>query len=192
MEELLSKQRAIELWDTKAIEQMEVGTTKGLQHIHFYLFQDVFEFAGELRKVNLAKGNFRFAPVLFLEQNLNIIEAMPENTFDEIIAKYVEMNVAHPFLEGNGRSMRIWLDLILKKRLGQCIDWQRIDKYAYLQAMERSPINDLEIRTLLSSALTSDITNRQVYIRGIQQSYLYENQQEYDVEEIPRRTRIPL
>lgn len=192
MEELLSKQRAIELWDTKAIEQMEVGTTKGLQHIHFYLFQDVFEFAGELRKVNLAKGNFRFAPVLFLEQNLNIIEAMPENTFDEIIAKYVEMNVAHPFLEGNGRSMRIWLDLILKKRLGQCIDWQRIDKYAYLQAMERSPINDLEIRTLLSSALTSDITNRQVYMRGIQQSYLYENQQEYDVEEIPRRTRIPL
>lgn len=192
MEELLSKQRAIELWDTKAIEQMEVGTTKGLQHIHFYLFQDVFEFAGELRKVNLAKGNFRFAPVLFLEQNLNIIEAMPENTFDEIIAKYVEMNVAHPFLEGNGRSMRIWLDLILKKRLGQCIDWQRIDKYAYLQAMERSPINDLEIRTLLSSALTSDITNRQVYMRGIQQSYLYENQQEYDVEEIPRRKRIPL
>lgn len=192
MEELLSKQRAIELWDTKAIEQMEVGTTKGLQHIHFYLFQDVFEFSGELRKVNLAKGNFRFAPVLFLEQNLNIIEAMPENTFDEIIAKYVEMNVAHPFLEGNGRSMRIWLDLILKKRLGQCIDWQRIDKYAYLQAMERSPINDLEIRTLLSSALTSDITNRQVYMRGIQQSYLYENQQEYDVEEIPRRTRIPL
>lgn len=183
-EELESKKRAIELWDTKAIEQIEVGTIKGLQQIHFYLFQDVFDFAGKIRTVNLAKGNFRFAPTLFLEQNLKIIDKMPEKTFEEIIEKYVEMNVAHPFREGNGRATRIWLDLILKKAIGQCIDWQKVDKYSYLQAMERSPINDLEIKTLLRSALTSDIANREVYMRGIQQSYIYENQNEYDIKKI--------
>lgn len=183
-EELISKKRAIELWDTKAIEQVEVGTTKGLQQIHLYLFQDIFEFAGQIRSVNLSKGNFRFAPTLFLNHNLKIIDMMPEKTFDNIIEKYVEMNVAHPFREGNGRATRIWLDLILKKQLKQCIDWKKIDKYSYLQAMERSPVNDLEIKTLLKSALTSDINNRQVYMRGIQQSYFYENQNEYDIEEI--------
>lgn len=191
-EELESKKRAIELWDTKAIEQIEVGTIKGLQQIHFYLFQDVFDFAGKIRTVNLAKGNFRFAPTLFLEQNLKIIDKMPEKTFEEIIEKYVEMNVAHPFREGNGRATRIWLDLILKKAIEQCIDWQKVDKYSYLQAMERSPINDLEIKTLLRSALTSDIANRQVYMRGIQQSYIYENQNEYDIEKIIITNKITL
>ena len=191
-EELESKKRAIELWDTKAIEQIEVGTIKGLQQIHFYLFQDVFDFAGKIRTVNLAKGNFRFAPTLFLEQNLKIIDKMPEKTFEEIIEKYVEMNVAHPFREGNGRVTRIWLDLILKKAIEQCIDWQKVDKYSYLQAMERSPINDLEIKTLLRSALTSDIANRQVYMRGIQQSYIYENQNEYDIEKIIITNKITL
>lgn len=191
-EELESKKRAIELWDTKAIEQIEVGTIKGLQQIHFYLFQDVFDFAGKIRTVNLAKGNFRFAPTLFLEQNLKIIDKMPEKTFEEIIEKYVEMNVAHPFREGNGRATRIWLDLILKKAIGQCIDWQKVDKYSYLQAMERSPINDLEIKTLLRSALTSDIANREVYMRGIQQSYIYENQNEYDIKKIIITNKINL
>lgn len=191
-EELESKKRAIELWDTKAIEQIEVGTIKGLQQIHFYLFQDVFDFAGKIRVVNLAKGNFRFAPTLFLEQNLKIIDKMPEKTFEEIIEKYVEMNVAHPFREGNGRATRIWLDLILKKAIGQCIDWQKVDKYSYLQAMERSPINDLEIKTLLRSALTSDIANREVYMRGIQQSYIYENQNEYDIKKIIITNKINL
>lgn len=191
-EELESKKRAMELWDTKAIEQIEVGTIKGLQQIHFYLFQDVFDFAGKIRTVNLAKGNFRFAPTLFLEQNLKIIDKMPEKTFEEIIEKYVEMNVAHPFREGNGRATRIWLDLILKKAIGQCIDWQKVDKYSYLQAMERSPINDLEIKTLLRSALTSDIANREVYMRGIQQSYIYENQNEYDIKKIIITNKINL
>lgn len=191
-EELESKKRAMELWDTKAIEQIEVGTIKGLQQIHFYLFQDVFDFAGKIRTVNLAKGNFRFAPTLFLEQNLKIIDKMPEKTFEGIIEKYVEMNVAHPFREGNGRATRIWLDLILKKAIEQCIDWQKVDKYSYLQAMERSPINDLEIKTLLRSALTSDIANRQVYMRGIQQSYIYENQNEYDIEKIIITNKITL
>lgn len=191
-EELESKKRAIELWDTKAIEQIEVGTIKGLQQIHFYLFQDVFDFAGKIRTVNLAKGNFRFAPTLFLEQNLKIIDKMPEKTFEEIIEKYVEMNVAHPFREGNGRATRIWLDLILKKAIEQCIDWQKVDKYSYLQAMERSPINDLEIKTLLRSALTSDIANREVYMRGIQQSYIYENQNEYDIKKIIITNKINL
>ena len=191
-EELESKKRAMELWDTKALEQIEVGTIKGLQQIHFYLFQDVFDFAGKIRTVNLAKGNFRFAPTLFLEQNLKIIDKMPEKTFEEIIEKYVEMNVAHPFREGNGRATRIWLDLILKKATGQCIDWQKVDKYSYLQAMERSPINDLEIKTLLRSALTSDIANREVYMRGIQQSYIYENQNEYDIKKIIITNKINL
>jgi len=166
--------RAYELWDKKIIHTFEVGTFKGLQQIHYYLFQDVFDFAGQLRTLNISKGNFRFAPILFLEKNLEIIEKMRERTFDEIIEKYSEMNIAHPFREGNGRSTRIWLDCILKKRLGVCIDWQKIDKQAYLSAMERSPINTLEIKTLLENALIENIHIREVYRKGIIKSYEYE------------------
>ena len=183
-EELLSKKRAKELWEKGDIKKIEVGTVKGLQDIHKYLFQDVFSFAGEIRAVNLSKGNFRFAPVLFLEENLKIIEKMEESTFDEIIDKYVEMNIAHPFEEGNGRATRIWLDLILKKNLKKCVDWSLIDKVMYLQAMERSPINDLEISVLLKEALTNKIEDREVYMRGIQQSYKYENMNDYDIDKL--------
>lgn len=170
----LTKKRAYELFDQGIIETFEVGTVKGLRQIHEYIFQDVFDFAGKIREVNLSKGNFRFAPVLFLEQNIKIIETMPETNFDEIVEKYSEMNIAHPFREGNGRSTRIWLDNILKKNLSVCIDWQKIDKESYLQAMERSPINTLELKVLLKGAITDDIHNREVYMRGIQKSYEYE------------------
>lgn len=183
-EELLSKKRAVELWDSNLINEIEVGTLKGLQEIHRYLYQDIFDFAGEIRKVNISKGNFRFAPLLFLKENLKIIEKMPENNFDEIIEKYVEMNVAHPFREGNGRASRIWLDLILKKNLRLCVDWSKVDKFKYLSAMERSPVNSLEIRHLLKAALTKDIDSRQVYMRGIQNSYYYEDLYEYDIENL--------
>lgn len=183
-EEYLSKKRAIELWDLGLIEDFEVGTYKGLREIHRYLFQDIYDFAGETRNVNLSKGNFRFAPLLFLSQNLLIIENMPEKTFNEIIDKYVEMNVAHPFREGNGRSTRIWLDLILKKNIGKCIDWSKIDKNDYLSAMERSPVNSLELKVLLESALTDKIFDRTVYMRGLQQSYMYENLYDIDIDEI--------
>lgn len=183
-EEYLSKKRAIELWDKNIVGEFEVGTYKGLQEIHHYLFQDIFDFAGQTRKVNLSKGNFRFTKVLFLESNLAIIEKMPEGSFDEIIEKYVEMNIAHPFLEGNGRATRIWLDMILKKNIGKCIDRQKVDKGEYLSAMERSPVNSLEIKFLLSQALTEKTSDREVYMRGIQQSYLYEDQDEYDIEKI--------
>lgn len=180
-EELASKKRAIELYDTGKINDFEVGTTEGLKEIHCFLFQDVFDFAGEIRDVNLAKGNFRFAPAIYLKDTLKTIDGLPEDTYDDIIKKYVEMNVAHPFREGNGRATRIWLDQILKKRLGMCVDWSKVEKDKYLSAMERSPINDLEIRTLLKDALTSDINNREVYMKGIQSSYDYEDQSEYDV-----------
>ena len=180
-EELASKKRAVELYDSGRINEFEVGTTKGLQQIHRFLFQDVFDFAGRIRDVDLAKGNFRFAPVIYLSDTLKTIDNLPENSFDEIVKKYLEMNVAHPFREGNGRATRIWLDQILKKRLGKCVDWSKIGKEEYLSAMERSPINDLEIRTLLESALTQDIDNREVYMKGIQSSYDYEGQSEYDV-----------
>lgn len=183
-EELLSKKRSIELWDKKIINQIEVGSLKGLQEIHSYLFQDIFDFAGELRNVNISKGNFRFAPLLFLKENLKIIEKMPEDNFDEIIDKYVEMNVAHPFREGNGRATRIWLDLILKKNLKLCVDWSKVDKFQYLSAMERSPVNSLEIKLLLRDALTEDIDSRQVYMRGIQNSYYYEDLYKYDIENL--------
>lgn len=183
-EEYLSKKRAIELWDKGIINEFEVGTFKGLQQIHKYIFQDVFSFAGKIRSVNLAKGNFRFAPLLFLEENLKIIEKMPENDFDEIIEKYVEMNVAHPFREGNGRATRIWLDLILKKNLKKCVDWQKIDKIAYLQAMERSPVNALELKHLIKNALTEDTENRDVYMKGIERSYEYEEQNDVDIYDI--------
>lgn len=182
--ELQSKKRAKELWDKEIIDTFETGTTKWLQQIHEYLFQDVFEFAGQIRTVNLTKGNFRFASVLFLNENLKIIEKMPENTYEEIIDKYVEMNIAHPFREGNGRATRIWLDQMLKKNLKKCVGWAKIDKYDYLSAMERSPVNALEIKTLLKEALTTEIDDRQVYMRGIQQSYSYENQKEYDITDI--------
>lgn len=183
-EELLSKRRAIELWDKGLINNFEVGTYKGLQEIHAFLFQDIFEFAGKTRDVNLSKGNFRFANLLYLESNLAIIERMPEGSFDEIIEKYVEMNVAHPFREGNGRATRIWLDLILKKNLNRCIDWAMVDRADYLSSMERSPVNSLEIKHLLKNALTDKVDDRGVYLRGIQQSYVYEDLDRYDIEDI--------
>ena len=183
-EELLSKKRAIELWDKGLINNFEVGTYKGLQEIHAFLFQDIFDFAGKTRDVNLSKANFRFANLLYLESNLAIIEKMPEGSFDEIIEKYVEMNVAHPFREGNGRATRIWLDLILKKNLNKCIDWTMVDRAVYLSAMERSPVNSLEIKHLLKNALTDKVDDRGVYLRGIQQSYVYEDLDRYDIEDI--------
>ena len=183
-EELLSKKRAIELWQSGRINEIEVGTTKGLQEIHHFLFQDVFDFAGKIRSVDLAKGNFRFAPVIYLKDTLKTIDNLPENTFEEIVKKYVEMNVAHPFREGNGRATRIWLDLILKKNLKKCVDWSKINKEDYLSAMERSPINSLEIKTLLESALTDKIEDREVYMKGIQASYEYEEESEYDVHKL--------
>lgn len=183
-EEYLSKKRAKELRDKNIINEFEVGTFKGLQQIHKYIFQDVFPFAGKMRNVNLAKGNFRFAPLLFLETNLKIIEDMPEDGFEQIVEKYVEMNVAHPFREGNGRATRIWLDLILKKNIGKCVDWQQIDKMAYLQAMERSVVNSLELKYLLKNALTEDTENRDVYMKGIERSYEYEEQYDVDIYDI--------
>lgn len=180
-EELQSKKRAIELYDSGKINEFEIGTTEGLKQIHQFLFQDVFDFAGKIRDVDLAKSNFRFAPAMYLNGTLKTIDKLPEDTFDEIIKKYVEMNVAHPFREGNGRATRIWLDQILKKRLEKCVDWSKIGKEEYLSAMERSPINDLEIKVLLKDALTSDINDREVYMKGVQSSYEYEEQSKYDV-----------
>ena len=173
-EERISKQKALALYDTGLLDTFPVGTFAGLAMIHKYLFEDIYEFAGQMRTVNIAKGNFRFANVLYVKDALRAIEKMPENSFEEIIEKYVEMNVAHPFLEGNGRSTRIWLDLIFKKNLGKVIDWEKVDKYLYLQAMERSPVNDLEIRFLLQNALTDKIHDREVFMKGIDQSYYYE------------------
>lgn len=183
-EEYLSKKRAKELWDLGVLGNFEIGNIKGLKDIHAYLFQDVFDFAGKIRTVNISKGNFRFATLLFLESNLAIIEKMPESTFDEIIQKYVEMNIAHPFREGNGRATRIWLDLILKKNLSKCVDWDKIDKFAYLSAMERSVVNTLEINHLLKSALTDEINNREVFMKGIDKSYLYEDLYDISIEDI--------
>ena len=169
-----SLQKAFQLFESGDIERMEIGTTKGLQQIHKYIFSGLYDFAGKIRDKNISKGGFRFANVLYLNEILPKIEQMPENTFEEIIAKYVEMNIAHPFMEGNGRTMRIWLDLILKKRLNKVINWQFVDKTLYLQAMERSPINDLEIRFLLKENLTSETENREIIFKGIEQSYYYE------------------
>jgi len=171
---------AYRLFDTGNIDKIEIGTTKGLQQIHSYLFDKLYDFAGLIRKKNISKGGFRFANALYLNEILLKIEQMPENIFEEIIAKYVEMNVAHPFMEGNGRTMRIWLDILLKKRLKKVVNWQYVDKTLYLQAMERSPINDLEIRVLLSSNLTEDINNREVIFKGIEQSYYYEGYEKED------------
>jgi len=174
MEEKLSKKRALELFETGALDTFEAGSFAGLASIHRFLFSDIYDFAGELRTVNIAKGSFRFAPVMYLEAALQNIERMPQSTFDEIVEKYVEMNVAHPFREGNGRSMRLWLDAMLKKELGQVIDWEKVDKEDYLLAMERSPIKDVEIKVLLRNALTDQIHDRTVFMKGIDASYHYE------------------
>jgi cell filamentation protein len=175
-----SLKKAQELYVSGAIDQIEVGTTRGLQQIHKALFEGLYDFAGKIRTKNIAKGGFRFAHAMYLEQALSAVEKMPENTFEEIIAKYVEMNVAHPFMEGNGRSTRIWLDMILKARLGKVVDWHQVDKDLYLQAMERSPINDLELRYLLAPALTADVNNREIIFKGIEQSYYYEGYRKAD------------
>jgi len=165
---------AFRLFESNSIDKIETGTTKGLKEIHHFLFDGLYDFAGEIRNLNISKGGFRFANTLYLKEILVKIELMPENSFEEIIAKYVEMNIAHPFIEGNGRSMRIWLDMILKKQLKKVVNWQFVDKTLYLQSMERSPINDLELRTLLKENLTEEIDNREIIFKGIEQSYYYE------------------
>ncbi|MBO5652030.1 MAG: Fic family protein [Selenomonas sp.] len=183
-EERLTKKRALELYDNKILANFEVGTFAGLKAIHGYLFQDIYPFAGKMRTVNIAKGHFRFAPVLYLEDALRNIDRMPQDTYEHIIEKYVEMNVAHPFREGNGRSTRIWLDAILKNELGQVIDWSKIDKEDYLFAMERSPVRNKEIMMLLKEALTNHIDDRQVYMKGIDASYKYEGYSTYKIEDL--------
>ena len=183
-EERLTKKRALELYDNKILANFEVGTFAGLKAIHGYLFQDIYPFAGKMRTVNIAKGHFRFAPVLYLEDALRNIDRMPQDTYEHIIEKYVEMNVAHPFREGNGRSTRIWLDAILKNELGQVVDWSKIDKEDYLFAMERSPVRNKEIMMLLKEALTNHIDDRQVYMKGIDASYKYEGYSTYKIEEL--------
>ena len=183
-EEKITKLKALELFDSKKINDFEVGTFKGLSQIHRYLFEDVYLFAGEIRKVNIAKGNFRFASVLYLEDILKKIDNMPHDNFDNIISKYVEMNVAHPFREGNGRSTRIWLDMILKNNLNKVVDWSKINKEDYLLAMERSPIKDIEIKLLIENALTDRINDRAVYMKGIDVSYEYEGYYTYKMENL--------
>ncbi|GEM05218.1 cell filamentation protein [Halolactibacillus miurensis] len=183
-EEKISKQKAKDLYDTGKINEMEIGTFKGLSDIHTYLFSEIYDFAGKIRHVNIAKGNFRFAPVMYLEASINHIDGMPQNTYEDIIKKYVEMNIAHPFREGNGRSTRIWLDLILKKELNKVINWNLVDKEKYLSAMERSPVNDLEIRYLLLDALTDKVDDRELYLKGIDVSYYYEGYSEYTTEDL--------
>lgn len=181
VEERISKKRAVELFEKGVLDHFEVGTFKGLKDIHQFLFGDINDFAGKVRTVNIAKGNFRFAPVMYLESALKNIDTMPQTTFDEIIEKYVEMNIAHPFREGNGRSTRIWLDCILKRELHVVVDWSRVDKEDYLLAMERSPIKDIEIKHLLKNALTDRINDRTVYMKGIDASYHYEGYNSYSV-----------
>ena len=183
-EERISKKKAVWLFESGTLDKLSVGTFAALKAIHTALFEDIYDFAGELRTVNLAKGNFRFAPLMYLEAALTNIEKMPQSTFDEIIEKYVEMNVAHPFREGNGRSMRIWLDLMLKNRIAQVVDWSKVDKEDYLLAMERSPIKDVEIKVLLKAALTDDVDSREVFMKGIDHSYYYEGYTTFKAEEL--------
>jgi len=187
-EERISKTRALELFEKGLLDTFEVGTFRGLAQIHSYLFHEIYDFAGQIRMVNIAKGNFRFAPVLYLEAALENIGRMPQGTFDEIIEKYVEMNIAHPFWEGNGRSTRLWLDAILKKELRQVIDWSQVDKEDYLLAMERSPIRDTEIKALLRAALTDRINDRQMYMKGVDASYRYEGYSAYKTEDMKKNT----
>ena len=183
-EEKISKKKALWLFESGMLDNLSVGTFESLSIIHKYLFEDIYDFAGEIRKVNIAKNNFRFAPLIYLSSSLENIEKMPQSTFDEIIEKYVEMNIAHPFREGNGRSMRIWLDLILKNNIGKVIDWSRVDKEDYLLAMERSPIKDVEIKVLLKEALTDDINSREVFMKGIDHSYYYEGYNTYSIKDL--------
>ena len=185
-EERISKQKALALYDTGLLDTFPVGTFAGLAMIHKYLFEDIYDFAGELRTVNLAKGNFRFAPLMYLEAALANIDKMPQSTFDEIIEKYVEMNIAHPFREGNGRSTRLWLDQMLKAGIGQVVDWSKVDKEDYLLAMERSPIKDVEIKVLLKAALTDEINSREVYMKGIDHSYYYEGYTTFKTEDLSK------
>jgi len=184
VEEKISKTKALELFKKGLLNDLEAGTFDSLAKIHKYLFDEIYDFAGKIRKVNIAKGNFRFAPVIYLETALKNIDKMPQSTFDEIIEKYVEMNFAHPFREGNGRSTRIWLDLILKKQLGKVVDWSNVDKEDYLLAMERSPIKDIEIKVLLKQALTDKINDREVYMKGIDASYHYEGYNIFKTEDL--------
>lgn len=184
VEEKISKQKAKQLFDSGDINKVQIGTFEGLQYIHKYLFQDIYDFAGKIRKVNIAKNNFRFAPLMYLEHSLKYIDTMPQTTFEEIIEKYVEMNIAHPFREGNGRATRIWLDLILKENIKQVIDWNLVDKDEYLSAMERSVIKDIEIKHLLKQALTTEINDRTLFMKGIDVSYYYEGYSEYTTEEV--------
>ena len=183
-EERISKKKALELFENGVLDSLEAGTTASLKAIHKYLFEDIYDFAGELRTVNIAKGNFRFAPLMYLEAALANIDKMPQSTFDEIVEKYVEMNIAHPFREGNGRSTRIWLDQIFKKEIGKVVDWSKVDKEDYLLAMERSPIKDIEIKHILKNALTDDIHSREVYMKGIDHSYYYEGYTTFKTEDL--------
>lgn len=184
IEEQISKKKAAELFEKGILDKLETGKFSALQEIHKYLFDEIYDFAGKVRTVNISKGNFRFAPVMYLQAALENIDKMPQTTFDEIIEKYVEMNVAHPFREGNGRSTRIWLDCILKKEIGKVVDWSKVDKEDYLLAMERSPIKDIEIKYLLKNALTDEINSREIYIKGIDHSYYYEGYTTFKTEEL--------
>jgi len=183
-EEKISKKKAVELFENGTLDKLVAGKFASLKKIHKYLFDEIYPFAGEVRKVNISKGNFRFAPVMYLEAALDNIDKMPQSTFDEIIEKYVEMNIAHPFREGNGRSTRIWLDCILKKEIGMVVDWSQVDKEDYLLAMERSPIKDIEIKHILKNALTDKVNDREVYMKGIDHSYYYEGYTTFKAEEL--------
>ena len=183
-EERISKKKAVELFENGMLEKLEAGKFQTLCEIHKYLFDDIYDFAGKIRTVNLSKGNFRFAPLMYLETAIKNVDKMPQNTFDEIVEKYVEMNIVHPFREGNGRSMRIWLDMMLKKQIGQVVDWSKIEKEDYLMAMERSPIKDIEIKYILNVALTDQINDREIYMKGIDHSYYYEGYVTYKTEEL--------
>lgn len=183
-EERISKKKAVELFENGMLENLEAGKFQTLCEIHKYLFDDIYDFAGKIRTVNISKGNFRFAPLMYLETAIKNVDKMPQNTFDEIVEKYVEMNIVHPFREGNGRSMRIWLDMMLKKQIGQVVDWSKIEKEDYLMAMERSPIKDIEIKYILKAALTDQINDREVYMIGIDHSYYYEGYVTYKTEEL--------